>query len=121
MRDPCRLVLLAPVGNRREVRAVGLNEHPVHWAHGRGSLDIWRTLECDDARERQVGADVEAALGFLGAAREAVQDGPRRDPLSREDVERVGPGIAGMDHQRQVVLVGELDLLGKCPLLELAR
>ena len=59
------------------------------------------------------GAAVEARAGFVGAAGEAVEDGARRHALGVEDVERVVPRLAGVDHERQVELVGERDLGGE--------
>ena len=53
------LVRLAPVRHRREVRAVGLDEHPVGGRErGRGAHVVGR-LERHDAAERQVAVAVE--------------------------------------------------------------
>ena len=44
---------------------------------------------------------VEAPAGLVGAAGEAVEDRARRHALGGEDVERVVPRLAGVDHERQ--------------------
>jgi hypothetical protein len=38
-----------------------------------------------------------------------------------QDGERVVPGVAGVDHERQVAVVRQGDLFGEHPLLRLAR
>ena len=72
------LVRLAAVRNRREVRAVGLDEDPVGGRErGRGAHVVGR-LERHDAAERQVAVAVERGARFVGAAGEAVEDRARR-------------------------------------------
>ena len=72
------LVRLAPMRHRREVRAVGLDEHPIGGRErGRGAHVVGR-LERDDAAERQVAVAVERGARLVGPAGEAVEDRARR-------------------------------------------
>ena len=57
-----------------------------------------------------MAAPVEATLGLGRPAGEAVEHRAWRHALGVEHGERVVPGLAGVDHERQVVLVGEADL-----------
>ena len=110
----------AAVRHRRQVGAVGLDQHPVERADGGRGPHVVGRLERDDARERQVPAPVEARLGLGRAAGEAVEHRALGHALGVEDGERVVPGLAGVDHERQVVLVGEADLRGEHPALHVA-
>ena len=61
MAHPRRLVALAAVRHRREVGTVGLDQHAVERNAARDLLQLDRVLERDDARERDVEAEVERA------------------------------------------------------------
>ncbi len=52
-------------------------------------------------------------LRLVGAAGEAVEHGVLGGALGGEHVERVVPGVAAVDDQWQVELMGELDLFGE--------
>ena len=62
----------------------------------------------------------KAALRLDRAAGEAMEDRRVGRALGREDRERLVPGVAGMDHQWQAVVVGEMDLLREHRPLRLA-
>ncbi len=72
-------------------------------------------LEGDDAAEGQMDAEVEASTRLVGAAGEAVEHRALGHALGGQDVERVGPRLAGVDDQGQVVVVGQRDLLRRTP------
>jgi hypothetical protein len=57
-----------------------------------------------------VSTQVEAPARLVGAAGEAVDDGALGHALGAEHVEGVVPGVAGVDHERQPVRVGQGDL-----------
>src|SRR4029079_2791700 len=67
-------------------------------------------LERDDSTERQVRTELETRTRLAGPSGEAMEDGVRRSSLGSEDVERVAPRVAGVDHQWQLAFMGELDL-----------
>ena len=113
--DEGGLVGPAPVGHRRQERGVGLDQQPVERAQLDRLAHLGRPLEGDDAAEGQVGAQVEAPTGLVGPAGEAVDHRALRHALGLEDVEGLGPGLAGVDDQRQVVGVGQGDLGGERP------
>ena len=69
-----------------------------------------RRREGDDPAEGEVPTDRQASLGLGRTTGEAVEDGARGGALAGEDVERVVPRLPGVDHEGQVVLVGEGDL-----------
>ena len=119
--DVGRLVGPAPMWHRREVRAVGLGEHPIDRAQPCCLVQLRRRLERDDAAERQVRVAVEALSSLVGATGEAVEDRQFRCALGVEDVERLGPRVAGVDDERQRSFVGELDLRGERGALRVAR
>ena len=108
-----RPVGLAPVRDRGQVRAVGLDEEPVRRAdRGRGA-QVLGGLERDDAAEGEVGTEVQAAPGLVGAAGEAVEDRAVRHAGRGEQVEGLRPRLPRVDHEREVVVDGELDLRGE--------
>ncbi len=78
--------------------------------HAAAASHVERVLERDDAGEADEGADGERPRGFVGTAGEAVEDHPLGHALGGEDVERVVPGVAGVDDERQRPLVGDGDL-----------
>ena len=75
---------------------------------------VGRVLERHDATERDVHACVQAPIGFLRPAGEAVQHRAFGNPLGIEHVEQVGPGVARVDDQCEAVRVGQLDLRREC-------
>ncbi len=99
--------------DRGEVRAVGLDQQTIVGALGRGGADVVGALERDDPGEAEVRPSVEGASRFVGTAGEAVEDEPLRDALRIEHVERVVPGVTGVDHERQADVVRQGDLGGE--------
>ena len=59
VRHKGRLVALAAKRHRREIGRVGLDQHAIERHAPRDVLDVERVLERDDARERDVEAEVE--------------------------------------------------------------
>ena len=103
-RAPAPAVGLAPVGHGGQERRVGLDQQPVEGAEappppGRRPAFLNVTIPLNDSH----APEVEAPPGLVGAAGEAVDDRPLRDAVGGEDVERVVPRVAGVDHQGQVV------------------
>ena len=72
-----RLVALAAIRHRREIRAVGLDQHAVERHAPRDVLQLDRVLERDDARERDVEAEVERGARDVPRLGEAVHDAAR--------------------------------------------
>ena len=114
VRHPGRLVGAAAVRHRREVRAVGLDEQPVERARARprparrsALLNVTmpeKLTKAPRSRQRRASSGPPVKQWKIGAG---------GDALGGEDVERVVPRVAGVDHERQLVLVGERDLGGE--------
>src|SRR6185369_7528430 len=85
-------------------------------------LDRTGALEGDDARERQVEAEVERAGGERPVLTEAVDDpaGVAR-PLTLQDLQRVFGGAASVDDQRLLQLARERDVAAEYFRLGFAR
>ena len=90
------------MGNGREERGVGLDQHPIKWGNRGGGTNLLGARERDDAAERQKRAELERMLSLGRSSSEAVEDHSRRYTLVAEDREGVIPCLPGMDHQRQV-------------------
>ena len=105
----------------REERAVGLHEQAVERATRGGRADVGRVLERDDAAERHVHTRAQAALGLVGPAGEAVQDGALGHAFRTEDVEELVPRIARVDDERELMCVGQRDLRRERGALRVAR
>src|SRR5262245_8393068 len=99
--------------DRRQIRAVGLDQQTVGRAGSRGLADGRCALEGDDAREAEEAAAVEGPPGLVGSAGEAVEHELWRYPGLVEHGERVVPCVAGMHDERQRRIDGELDLGGE--------
>ncbi len=67
-----RLVALAPVRNGREIRRVGLDQHPVERNEPGDLLQVLSILEGDDSRKGNVEAEIERRAGDVGGFGEAV-------------------------------------------------
>src|ERR1700693_2779803 len=95
------LVELATKRYRRQVRRVGLDQHPVERYAPGDVLDLLRILESDNAGKGNVKPQIESALRNLPALGETVHDAPCLGGLFlTHDRERVGGGGAGMNHKR---------------------
>src|SRR6202158_3967060 len=95
------LVELAAKRHRRQIRRVGLDQHPVKRYAPSDILDLLRILESDNAGKGNVKPQIECATCHVPAFGEAVHDAPRfPGPLLAHDRKRVRRGRAGMDHQR---------------------
>src|SRR6202030_4640817 len=95
------LVELAAKRHRRQVRRVGLDQHPVERYAPRDILDLLRVLESDNAGKGNVKSQIESALCNLPALRETVHDASCLGcPFLTHDRERVSRGGAGMNHKR---------------------
>src|SRR5690349_16626755 len=85
------LVALAAIRYRREVRAVGFDQHALERHATRNVLQLDRVLEGDDARERNVKPEVERALCDVPGLGEAVHDAADFvRALLAHDGERIG-------------------------------
>ena len=113
-RHPRRPVGPPTVRDRREVRAVGLDQHAFERAAAARGLATSAALLNVTIPEKLTKAPVvEARAGLVGSTGEAVEDRPLGHALGVEHVERVVPRVAGVDHERQPALVGEADLGGE--------
>src|ERR1700730_3714273 len=91
--DVRRLVELAAKRHGRQVRRVGLDQHPVEWHAPRDILDLLRILESDNAGKGNVKSQIEGALCDLPALGETVHDASCLASLFlTHDRERVGGG-----------------------------
>ena len=84
--DVRRLVALSPMRNRREKRAVGLDEQSIERHHLGHFLQLDRPRKRDDAGERQVETDVETSFRHRAIAGETVEHAADlSSPLSTKD------------------------------------
>ena len=109
------------MGHRREERTVRFDQQTVERTARRGLSHVSRVLERHDPAERDVHAGAQALLDLVGTTREAMQHGSLGDALGPQHVEQIGPGVAGVDHQREIVRVRQPDLRGERRPLRVAR
>ena len=74
VRDICGLIALSAQRHGRQERAVGLDQQTVERRPRRGLADRLGALEGDDAREADVEAERDVALGVAKVTGEAVDD-----------------------------------------------
>ena len=75
--------------------------------------DVFGALERDDPEKLRYPPRSSALPRLVGTAGEAVEHEPRRDAGTVEHIERVVPGITGVDDERQVEVDGQGDLGGE--------
>ena len=98
---PRRLVALAAPRDRREVGAVGLDQHPLEGDALRDLLQLDGVPERDDAGERDVEAELHRLLGDLPGLGEAVHHSTDfGGTLLAHDREGVGGRRACVDDER---------------------
>ena len=96
-----RLVGLAAVRDRREVRRIRFHEHAFERDQARAFLQGLRVLEGDDRRKGDVEALAHGRFRYFPGFREAVHDATDlRRALLREDAQGIGGGLPRMDDQR---------------------
>src|SRR5438105_8372527 len=87
------LVELTAERHRRQIRRVGLDQHPVERYAPRDILDLLRILESDNAGKGNVKSEIESALCDLPALGETVHDASCLAGLFlTHDRERIGGG-----------------------------
>src|SRR5260370_41419298 len=98
-----RLVALAAVWNRRQVRRVGLDQQPVRRGQPRRLADRLGFGKCQDAAETQMKSPVQRFPRFGRSAGEAVEDAGASVILP-QNLRRVRPGFPSVEpHWRAVV------------------
>ena len=120
-RDPCGLVTLATMRNRRQVRSVGFDEDAI--IRNRTHQIIARPVpERHDSAERHVPSSLDGSARECDAAGKAVQ---HTADASRRGLANEYGGIVirvpGMDDYRAIVSRGEFELHGEGTTLEIAR
>ncbi len=108
--DVRRLVGLSALRDRREIRAVRLHEDSVERCPLRNVLDGERSLERDDAREREIEAEVQGARRERAIFAEAMDDAADvGGTFAFEDLERVGRGATRVNHDRLLHVAREVN------------
>ena len=120
VRHPRRLVALSTEGHRGQIRRVGLYHHRLQRADHCRRSNVRSFWEGHDAGERQNESTFEARFGLNRATGEAVHDRGRWARRPVQDLKGVLPRIAGVDDEGKVKIGGQVDLLGKDDLLDLA-
>ena len=116
------LVGLAAERHGREVRRVGLDQHPLHRHEPRAFLDGVRVLEGDDAGKGNVEAQVDRAAGDVPGLGEAVHHAARlAGALLGHEAQRVLGGFARVDHQRLAALLRRADVPAEALALPVER
>src|SRR5439155_22792581 len=101
VRHERRLIALAAIRNRREIRRIGLDQHPVARHATRNVLQRERVLERHDAGERDVEPLVDRGARDVPCLGEAMHNAPRLTrALLAHDGERVVAGGSRVDHER---------------------
>src|SRR5215218_8461025 len=101
-----RLVDTASMRRRGKVGRVRLDQQAVPRHGSRDATQVFRVLEGEYPRERDVEPELDPDLGKLGPRREAVQDGIEAPSpaLVLQNLDHLVVGLAGMDDERQAAL-----------------
>ena len=113
------LVAAATMGHRREIGRIGLHQQPVHRHVAGDGAHLLGVLERQDARKRDVEADLQRSLGDGAARAEAVDDageGPLPRLLAKDAAGVLVRGPRVHD-ERQPGLPRRRDMLAKTGLL----
>ncbi len=119
MGHPGGRVGLAAVRHRRQVGAVGLDQAPIQRHEARHLAQLGGGLEGEDARERDVEAEVQRGARDVHRFREAMEHAARLRarggvrPFLAQHGQRVVARLAGVDHQRQVHRTAGADVHAK--------
>src|SRR5439155_11720382 len=120
--DEGRLVALAAVRNRRQVRGIGLDDKRLQPETGDDLAQGLRILERHDAGERDEKAEVDARARLVESPAEAVQDaaGPVPARSLLEDGQEVCPGFPAVDRDRKPALARHVELAAEDRPLDVA-
>jgi len=108
------LVSFPAHGHRSQKRRVSFDEHAVRRHLAGYFLQLGCTLERDDAGKGNVETKIKASSRHVPVAGEAMHHTARfAGALAFHDVDRVVGGIAGVDDDWLVYLLGSLNVVGK--------
>ena len=93
--------------NRRKIRRIRLDQQLVDGALDCCLLDIGSRRKRHDAAKRQPRSTLHTSSSLVRAAGETVKDGVVGNTFGVENLERLVPRLASMNHQWQFVPVGE--------------
>src|SRR5439155_8061326 len=92
-----RLVALAAVWDRRQIRRVGFDQQPVRRGQPRRLADRLGFGKCQDAAEAQMKSQVQRFPRFGRSAGETMEDAGAAVVLP-QNLHRFGPGFPRVDH-----------------------
>src|SRR5256885_13462373 len=106
-----RFTTFSAIGNGCEVRAIRLDHETIHRYFGRDFTHLFTVFERDDSGERNEVAQIENFVGLFQCAAETMKHAADLTAVIAQNLERVVPSVALMNHHVQSQFNGEIEKL----------